>query len=95
MRASRRSQRRLAQAEAGASWLHSNGNLAARRYSTLDQINAGNAKRLKVAWMMSAGGKTDAQATPSAHDGVVYFPQDNKVFAIDGGTGHILVEVRA
>jgi glucose dehydrogenase len=77
-------------AEAGASWLHTNGNLAAHRFSTLDQINAGNAKKLKVAWIMSPGGKTDAQATPSYHEGVLYFPQDNKVFAVDGGTGNIL-----
>ena len=77
-------------AEAGASWLHTNGNLAAYRYSTLEQINAGNAKKLKLAWIMSPGGKTDAQATPSYHEGVLYFPQDNKVFAVDGGTGNIL-----
>jgi len=74
----------------GASWLHTNGNLAGWRYSTLNQINATNAKRLKVAWIMSPGGKTDAQATPSVHDGVVYFPQDNKVFAIDGATGRVV-----
>jgi len=80
----------MLQAEAGASWLHSNGNLAGWRYSTLNQINAGNAKRLKVAWIMSPGGKTDAQATPSVHDGVVYFPQDNKVFAIDGASGRVI-----
>jgi alcohol dehydrogenase (cytochrome c) len=77
-------------AEAGASWLHTNGNLAAYRYSTLEQINAGNAKKLKLAWIMSPGGKTDAQATPSYHEGVLYFPQDNKVFAVDGGTGNVI-----
>lgn len=77
-------------AEAGASWLHTNGNLAAHRFSTLDQINSGNAKKLRLAWIMSPGGKTDAQATPSFHEGVLYFPQDNKVFAIDGATGSIL-----
>ena len=77
-------------ADAGASWLHTNGNLAAYRFSTLDQINAGNAKKLKLAWIMSPGGKTDAQATPSYHEGVLYYPQDNKVFAVDGGTGNII-----
>jgi alcohol dehydrogenase (cytochrome c) len=77
-------------ADAGESWLHTNGNYAAHRYSTLTQINSGNAKKVKVAWILSPGGKTDAQATPSAHDGVVYFPQDNKVFAIDGVTGKII-----
>ena len=64
----------MLKAEAGASWLHTNGNLAGWRYSTLNQINAGNAKRLKVAWIMSPGGKTDAQATPSVHDGVRLLP---------------------
>ena len=77
-------------AEAGGSWLHTNGNYGAHRYSTLTHINSGNAKRVKLAWIMSPGGKTDAQATPSAHDGVVYFPQDNKVFAIDGASGNVI-----
>lgn len=77
-------------AEASESWLHTNGNYGAHRYSTLNQINSGNAKKLKLAWIMSPGGKTDAQATPSAHDGVIYFPQDNKVFAIEAGSGKIL-----
>jgi alcohol dehydrogenase (cytochrome c) len=77
-------------AEAGDNWIHTNGNYAAHRYSTLDKINTGNAKNIKVAWMVSVGGKTDAQATPSVHNGVIYFPQDNKVFAIDGKSGKIL-----
>jgi len=34
-------------AEAGDSWLHANGNWAAHRYSTLSQLNPGNAKDLK------------------------------------------------
>ena len=66
-------------AQAGESWLHTNGNYAGWRYSTLSGINTGNAKRLKVAWIMSPGGKTDAQATPSAHDGVLYQPKDKLV----------------
>jgi len=77
-------------AEAGASWLHTNGNYAGWRYSTLNQINTANAKRLKVAWIMSPGGKNDAQGTPSVHDGVVYYPQDNKVWAINAGTGQVI-----
>ncbi len=47
-------------------------------------------KRLKVAWVMSPGGKNDAQGTPSAHDGVIYYPQDNKVWAIDGSSGRVI-----
>jgi alcohol dehydrogenase (cytochrome c) len=77
-------------ADAGESWLHSNGNLAGWRYSTLNQINSGNAGKLKVAWVRSVGGKTDAQATPSVHNGMIFFPQDNKVFALDAGTGNVI-----
>jgi alcohol dehydrogenase (cytochrome c) len=77
-------------AEAGDNWIHTNGNYAAHRYSTLDKINTGNAKNLKVAWIATVGGKTDAQATPSIVNGIIYFPQDNKVFAIDGKTGAIV-----
>jgi alcohol dehydrogenase (cytochrome c) len=77
-------------ADAGDNWIHSNGNFSAHRYSTLDKINTGNAKNLKVAWVTTVGGKTDAMATPSVYNGVIYLPQDNKVFAIDGKTGKIL-----
>jgi len=72
--------------DAGESWLHTNGNYGGHRYSSLTSLNSGNAKDLKVAWTFSPGGKTDAQATPSYHDGMVFFPQDNKVFALDGST---------
>ena len=77
-------------ADPGASWLHTNGNWAAHRYSTLTSINVSNAKDLKVAWMFSAGGKNDAQNTPLFHDGMVFFAQDNKVFALDGADGSVV-----
>lgn len=51
-------------AEAGVSWLHVNGNWAGHRYSTLNQVNASNAGDLRVAWIYSTGGETDAQCTP-------------------------------
>ena len=72
---------RMLAAEAGDAWLHANGNWAGTRYSTLTQINSRNARNLKVAWTTSVGAKTDSQATPIFHDGLLFFPQDNKVFA--------------
>jgi len=75
--------------DAGNEWLHANGNWAGTRYSTLTDINSRNAKNLKVAWMTSVGGKTDSMATPLYHDGLVFFPQDNKVFAINPDDGSI------
>ena len=77
-------------AEAGDSWLHVNGNYAAHRYSTLSQLTPANAKDLKVAWVFSPGGKNDAQNTPLFHDGMVFFAQDNKVFALDGSNGNVI-----
>src|SRR5436190_1994304 len=77
----------LLASEAAESWLHANGNWAGHRFSTLTQLNTGNVKNLKLAWIFSTGGKTDAQNTPLYHDGLVYFAQDNTVFAIDARTG--------
>ena len=69
------------------SWLHTNGNLAGHRYSVLTQLNPSNADQLNIAWIFWPGGETDAQMTPLYHDGLVYFAQDNKVFAIDARSG--------
>ena len=69
------------------SWLHTNGNLAGHRYNVLTQLDASNVDQLNVAWIFSPGGETDAQNTPLYHDGIVYFAQDNKVFAIDARSG--------
>ena len=75
--------------DAGFEWLHANGNWAGHRYSTLKGIRSTNAKKLKVAWMRSVGAKTDSMATPLFHDGLLFFPQDNKVFAMNADDGTI------
>jgi alcohol dehydrogenase (cytochrome c) len=74
-------------ADPGESWLHANGNWAGHRFSTLTQLNPSNVKNLKLAWIFSTGGKTDAQNTPLYHDGLIYFAQDNIVYAIDARSG--------
>ncbi|PYM07852.1 MAG: hypothetical protein DMD82_04570 [Candidatus Rokuibacteriota bacterium] len=74
-------------ADPGESWLHTNGNWHAHRYSTLAQLNPDSVKNLKLTWLFSTGGKTDAQNTPLYHDGLVYFAQDNIVYALDGRSG--------
>ena len=70
-----------------SSWLHGNGNWAGHRHSLLTQLNPSNVGDLRVAWIFSTGGETDAQATPLYHDGVVYQAQDNTVFAVDARSG--------
>ena len=59
------------------------------RYSPLDQINASNVKKLKVAWIHQPGDITQGmQATPLAIGGVLYYVgPNNRVFAIDGASG--------
>lgn len=74
-------------APAGEEWLHVNGDAEGTRYSTLRQINSDNVDELKMAWLFSTGGDTFHQATPTMHDGMVFFPQSYKVFGINARTG--------
>jgi alcohol dehydrogenase (cytochrome c) len=62
------------------------------RYSPLDQINKGNVKKLKVAWIHQPGVITHGlQATPIVIDGVMYsIAADNNVFALDAASGKVL-----
>lgn len=74
------------------------GNKAGNRYSPLDQINANNVSRLKVAWMYNSAGNdtTDSkqqrpkqiQCQPIVVNGILYGTSaDLDLFAIDAGTG--------
>jgi alcohol dehydrogenase (cytochrome c) len=69
-------------------WLMYSGDYAGRRYSTLDQINWGNAGGLvpKWAYQTMAGGKFET--TPLVADGILYATgQDDRAFALDAKTG--------
>ena len=74
-------------AEAGDDWVQTNGNLAGHRYSTLGQINANNASNLKVDWIYSTGGATNAQGPVIEHDNLLFFVQDNSIHAIHADSG--------
>jgi quinoprotein glucose dehydrogenase len=62
-----------------------NRDLAANRYSPLDQINTGNVARLAEAWTFRMGG--GATSVPLAVGGVMYVSSGNRVVALDGDTG--------
>src|SRR5215210_8380620 len=47
-----------------AQWTMPAKNYAGTRYSSLDEINAGNANRLKVAWTFSTGVTAGHEAAP-------------------------------
>jgi alcohol dehydrogenase (cytochrome c) len=79
---------------AGDDWPLRRGNFGAWGYSTLDQVNAQNAARLRLAWAwnMEPGYQEEA---PLAHDGVLFLANPkNVVQALDGHSGDLLWEYR-
>jgi quinoprotein glucose dehydrogenase len=79
-----------------AKWKYWGGDAGQTRYAPLDQINASNVDRLKIAWRWSADTSGDAsssnyKATPLLDDGVLYVPWLNHgAAAIDAGSGKTL-----
>lgn len=78
-------------------WPHYNGNLAAQRYSPLDQITAQNVDSLEIAWRFSTekfGPRPEFNATftPLEVDGVLYttLGSTRNVAALDATTGQML-----
>jgi glucose dehydrogenase len=61
----------------------------AMRYSTLQQINAGNVQKLKPAWTFRAG-KPGSEAVPIVVDGVMYQAAPDGVYALVPETGELL-----
>jgi glucose dehydrogenase len=78
-------------------WRHYGGNLAAHRYSPLDQIDASNVADLRVAWRWQSGNfgprpEAKNEATPLMIGGVLYTTAGitRNVVAIDPETGETL-----
>ena len=59
----------------GQEWPTIGGDWHNTRYSTLDQVNLGNVKNLKAAWMVhlgsGLGSKYSMEGTPIVQDGVM------------------------
>jgi quinoprotein glucose dehydrogenase len=92
-----------AQAEAKGDWAHTGGDIGDTKYSALDQINAGNIKRLKIVWRAPAmdpavkaenpqmAPSNNYQDAPLVVDGVMYISnQIGQVEARDPGTGKVI-----
>ena len=55
-------------------WLTYHGTYRSYHFSPLDQVNAGNVKQLKVAWMHQPGRSTRGlQSMPLVADGTLYY----------------------
>ncbi|WP_054530948.1 PQQ-binding-like beta-propeller repeat protein [Erythrobacter sp. SG61-1L] len=66
-------------------WRTINRDLAATRYSPLDEINKSNVTQLQQAWSYPL--RTFSTAVPIVVDGVMYVPAGFKVAALDAATG--------
>ena len=86
--------------EAG-NWITHHKDYSAHRFSSLDQINAGNVKNLKVAWTLQLGGIEGGgiwshgglEGTPIVENGFMYVTDGwGSVYKIDthGGHGRLL-----
>jgi quinoprotein glucose dehydrogenase len=78
-------------------WPHYGGNLAAHRYSPLDQIDRDNVASLRVEWRFAAGNfgprpEQKMESTPLMIDGVLYTTvgATRNVVAVDAVTGETL-----
>jgi quinoprotein glucose dehydrogenase len=60
-------------------------------YSSLEQINRSNVKKLAVAWSFDTGEQGGLQTSPIIVDGVLYgITPTQKIFALDAETGKLL-----
>jgi alcohol dehydrogenase (cytochrome c) len=68
-------------------WPTYHGQAGGNRYSTVDQINAGNVGRLSPVWMYNVGTTSQLQVTPVVAGGIMYVTAVNECDALDAGTG--------
>jgi acido-empty-quinoprotein group A len=70
-------------------WPTYNGEYSGARFSTLDQINAGNISSLTLAWALQTHGPT-IKSTPLEVNGILYFTVPDNAWAIDARHGRII-----
>ncbi len=73
-------------------WPTYHGSYKSWHYSSLDQINADNVKKLQVAWMHHPGRATRGlQSFPLVADGVLYYSGSySRLFALNAATGEVI-----
>jgi alcohol dehydrogenase (cytochrome c) len=72
-------------------WMTYSGSYESWRYSTLDQVNAGNVHSLAAQWVFQGAALGQFETTPLVIDGVLYGTgQDNRAFAVDARTGRAI-----
>ncbi|MCZ6709731.1 MAG: PQQ-binding-like beta-propeller repeat protein, partial [Gammaproteobacteria bacterium] len=75
-----------------ADWLSWRRTLDGHGYSPLNQINTGNVKTLKLAWVIAMRDGSN-QVTPLVHDGVMFLTHPGNIIqALDARTGSLIWE---
>jgi quinohemoprotein ethanol dehydrogenase len=84
------------EAEPAADWITNGGSLSNDRFSSLDEINTENVKRLKGDWMTKIGAnataaKFSAEGQALEYKGTIYITDGaDDVFAMDAGNGRVI-----
>jgi alcohol dehydrogenase (cytochrome c) len=72
-------------------WLMYSGSYNGWRFSRLNQINAQNAKNLRVKWLFQGRHNEKFETTPLVVDGIMYLTRpENAIYALDALTGRQL-----
>jgi alcohol dehydrogenase (cytochrome c) len=72
-------------------WLMTRGNYQGWSYSTLDQINTANVKRLTPVWAVSTGVDSGHESPPIVNNGVMFVSTPySQVMALDAASGTLL-----
>lgn len=81
----------LAEAPRGRDWLVLGGDFGSQHYSPLRQINARNADRLGLAWLLDIDSPMGLATEPIVVDGVIYATASlDRVYAVDAVSGRLL-----
>src|SRR3981081_2813311 len=76
-------------------WLTYSRDYSGQRYSPLDQINTGNAGKLRMAWMGQVNELDTFETSPIVVDGTLFITAPpNVVEALDAATGRTLWSYR-
>ena len=75
---------------AGTDWTSYNGDYTGRRYSSLNEINATNVRKLRASWIFHPGNSQRLEATPVVVRGIMYVTSANDTVALDARTGRTL-----
>src|SRR5262249_831322 len=75
-------------------WRHHGNDLANTRYQNVDQINRGNVRNLRVAWVFHTGvldNLAELQGSPIVVDGKIFITDGHdNVFALNAATGRLI-----